>query len=213
MRLEELKFFDPRAEIKIGENRLPHWQQDGAVYFVTFRLGDSVPQHLLRQWTEEKAVWLRLHPPPWTRAVEREYHARFTAAMERWLDAGHGACVLREPKYAEIVAETLRYFEEQRCVQWAWVVMPNHVHGLFTLQAGHALDELLRSWKLFSARRINEQLGSSGALWQKDYFDRIVRDAEHFARCVRYIRSNPEKAALREGEFLRWESELARGIV
>ena len=85
MGLEEMRFFDPRAKIEFSANRLPHWEQEGGVYFVTFRLGDSVPQHLLERWRGEKANWLRTHPPPWTDDVEREYHARFSAAMERWL--------------------------------------------------------------------------------------------------------------------------------
>ncbi len=211
-RLEDLKFFDPRAEIGFGKNRLPHWEQEGAVYFVIFRLADSVPQQLLLRWSEENEVWLRQHPPPWTGAVERKYHVRFSAAIERWLDAGHGACVLRQPESAEVVAGALRYFEGQRCEQLAWVVMPNHVHALFGLKAGYELGALVRSWKLFSARRINPLKGKTGALWQKDYFDRLVRDAAHFARCVRYIRRNAEKAGLRAGEFLLWESEVARGI-
>src|SRR5207244_227864 len=38
--MTELRFFNPYAAIRLTENRLPHWQQEGAVYFVTFRLGD-----------------------------------------------------------------------------------------------------------------------------------------------------------------------------
>jgi len=209
---DELRFFNPRAEIGFTANRLPHWQQEGAVYFATFRLGDSVPGPLLTQWRGERERWLKHHPPPWADAVEREYHARFTTAMERWLDAGHGTCVLRQPDCAEVVAGALRHFESVRCRQIAWVIMPNHVHALFTVQEGHTLEALLHSWKLFSARRINARLGQTGSLWQRDYFDRLVRDAAHFARCVRYIRKNPGQAKLRDGEFMRWESERAKQI-
>ena len=212
MRLDELKFFDPRGEIDFSKNRLPHWQQAGGVYFVTFRLGDAVPKSLLDRWTAERAAWLRVHPQPRTDDDERDYHARFTAAMERWLDAGHGACVLRQPPCAAIVADALRHFERVRHDQLSWVIMPNHVHALFTLRAGHMLEDVLHSWKRFTARRINALLGRSGNLWQRDYFDRLVRDAAHFGRCVRYIRRNSEKAKLRSGEFLLWESDLARQI-
>src|SRR6185369_3028655 len=131
--LDELRFFDPRGKIAFTSNRLPHWQQEGAVYCVTFRLGDSVPQRLLTQWRDERERWLKQHPPPWTEAVEREYHAQFTTARERWLDAGHGACVLRQAECAGVVAEALRHFEDVRCRQLSWVIMPNHVHALFTL--------------------------------------------------------------------------------
>jgi REP element-mobilizing transposase RayT len=209
---DELRFFDPRAEIGFTANRLPHWQQDGAVYFVTFRLGDSVPQHLLTQWHGERERWLKQHPPPWTEAVVREYHRRFTAAMEQWLDAGNGACVLRQPECAGEVAEALRHFAGVRLRPIAWVIMPNHVHALFALRDGYTLEGLLHSWKRFTAQRINARLGRTGSLWQRDYFDRLVRDAAHLARCVRYIRKNPGQAKLRDGEFVLWESDLAKQI-
>lgn len=35
-------FLDPNAEIEIRQGILPHWQQKGAYYFVTFRLADSI---------------------------------------------------------------------------------------------------------------------------------------------------------------------------
>jgi hypothetical protein len=44
--MDTLRFFDPYTDIRFTANRLPHWQQKGAVYFVTFRLADAVPHHL-----------------------------------------------------------------------------------------------------------------------------------------------------------------------
>lgn len=85
------RFFNPYEEIRFTENLLPHWQQNGATYFVTFRLADSVPTHLRTQWKEERAAWLRFHPEPWNLETESEYHKRFSGAIEHWLDAGHGS--------------------------------------------------------------------------------------------------------------------------
>ena len=90
--------------------------------------------------------------------------------------------------------------------------MPNHVHVLFSLMGETRLEKEIGAWKSIASRRINARLARSGALWQGDYFDRMIRDAEHFARCVRYIRRNPVKAGLREEEFELWESEGALGI-
>jgi REP element-mobilizing transposase RayT len=210
--MHELRFFNPYADIRHTGNRLPHWQQTGAVYFVTFRLADSVPSHLLNQWESEREVWLRVHPEPWSKGIESEYHQRFSGAIERWLDAGHGACLLRRPECAQIVAGTLRHFEGQRVIMISSTVMPSHVHALFVQNPEWPLEKLIRSWKGFAARQINALLGRSGSLWQRDYFDRLVRDEKHFANCVRYIRRNPEKACLSEDEFILWESELAKGI-
>ena len=68
----ELQFFNPYADIRFTANRLPHWQQEGAVYFVSFRLADAVPHNLRTQWESEREVWLRGHTQPWNAEVERD---------------------------------------------------------------------------------------------------------------------------------------------
>ncbi len=208
----ELHFFNPYADIRFTGNRLPHWQQEGAVYFVTFRLADAVPHRLRTEWESEREAWLRVHPQPWSAEVEHEYHERFSGAIERWLDAGHGSCVLRRHDCAALVAEALRHFDGERIAQLAWVVMPNHVHTLFVQNGAWPLEKIILSWKGYTARRINALLGRAGGFWQRDYFDRLVRDHKHLANCIRYIRRNPIKAGLRDGEFILYESEFARTI-
>jgi len=63
--MDSLRFFNPYEEIRFTENLLPHWQQNGVVYFITFRLADSIPTGARAQWEEERATWLRFHPEPW----------------------------------------------------------------------------------------------------------------------------------------------------
>src|SRR5205823_5811550 len=75
--MNELRFFNPYAEIQHSENVLPHWQQAGAVYFVTFRLADAIPTKLRNQWREEREIWLQLHPYPWTPASSRSITSDF----------------------------------------------------------------------------------------------------------------------------------------
>jgi len=208
----ELRFFNPYADIRFTANRLPHWQQSGAVYLVTFRLADAVPHNLRTQWESEREGWLRLHPKPWSAEIEYQYHERFSGAIERWLDAGYGSCILRQPNCADIVNQTLCYFDGQRLVMISFVVMPNHAHALFVQNAAWPLEKVLRSWKSFASRKINSLLHREGSLWQRDYFDRLVRDERHFANCVRYIRRNPAKARLHNGEYILYETELARSI-
>ena len=73
--------------------------------------------------------------------------------------------------------------------------MPNHVHVL--VEVGKVpLARLLHSWKAFTALQINRLLGLSGRLWQVEYFDRYIRDVEHFRKALRYIENNPVKAGL-----------------
>jgi putative transposase len=211
--MDSLKFFDPRKDIEKYTTVLPHWEQPGASYFVTFRLADSLPREKLDEWKRERDTWIEMHPKPWSEAMEKDFHERFSSSFEQWLDAGHGSCVLRDPSAARIVGDALNHFEGQRCVQHAWVVMPNHVHALFTQLGEHHLDQLLHSWKSFTANKIHAFNEERGRCWQRDYFDRLIRDQAHFRNCVRYIRKNPMKAKLRPGEYLLFESEWVRDVV
>ena len=115
--------------------------------------------------------------------------------------------------YGATIAQKLsRKRCNDRIAQIAWVVMPNHVHTLFVLNSAWLLEDIILSWKGFAARRINPLIGRTGGVWQRDYFDRLVRNTKHLANCVRYIRRNPQKARLHHGEFVLYESELAKGI-
>ena len=115
---------------------------------------------------------------------------------EAYLDAGHGACVLRDPVCAEIVQRALLYFDEERYRLLAWVVMPNHVHVLVEPLIGHSLADILHSWKRHTARLINRHLGQTGSLWRREYWDRYIRDERHYAAAVAYIENNPVQAGL-----------------
>jgi len=209
MYLEELRFFNPEGPIEFSENRLPHWQQEGAVYFVTFRLADSLPEEKRSRWAADRENWRRYHPLPWTDQTEMEYHRLFSSSWDHWLDSGEGECQLENPVYSALVVKTLMHFEGKRTRILSCVVMPNHVHALFVLHPGCKLDEVVGSWKRHSAREINKMGGWTGGFWQKDYFDRLVRNAVHLVRCLGYIRSNPEKAGLGPGRYRLFESALA----
>ena len=180
---------------------------------MTFRLIDAIPAHLRRGWEEERLTWLKLHPRPWAEKIEREYHERFSGQIERWLDAGHGSCLLRNLNHARIVDQAIKRFDGNRFSLIASIIMPNHVHALVIQKPGYPLQHLLRGWKSSSARVINRNLGQTGAVWQKDYFDRFVRNQEHLTNCVHYLRRNPRKAGLRKGEYLLAESDLAKQII
>jgi carbamoylphosphate synthase large subunit/REP element-mobilizing transposase RayT len=193
--------FDEHGEVSQTRRNLPHWQQSGATYFVTFRLADSVSASLRKQWEDEFAAWARHHPKPWDAPTAYEYQQRFIESREMWLDRGHGACLLRVRETAELVASALRHFDGERYVLDGFVVMPNHVHVLVQPVGEHSLSDILHSWKSFTAHQI-ERSGHSEPLWQAENFDRIVRGWEELLEYRRYIVRNPEKAGLRDGEFV-----------
>ncbi len=212
VRSEPLQFFNPLEEITITGTKLPHWEQAGAAYFVTFRLADSLPSALLRSWEHERAQWRAHHPEPWDDATRAEYQRLFAARLDGWLDEGHGACLLRDPAHREVVEQVLQHDHRRTCFHHARVLMPNHVHLLFSLRHDVRLADAVRTWKSVSARRLRAMGAAGVAVWQRDYFDRLTRDAEHFANGVRYIRRNPQKAGLGNAEHTLWEGPLAQAI-
>jgi len=187
---------------------LPHVKREGARYFVTFRLADSLPRAALLKIQAERAERLaRFYaqqdaarklgtaaPEPGTlEDVERDYHRK----LEHYLDQGCGECWLRRPELADLVAHALRFFAGERYQLSAWVVMPNHVHVVVWPMPNHTLSKIAQSWKRFTAREANQLLHRTGqAFWQPEVFDHWIRNDEEQARCCRYVVNNPVKARL-----------------
>ena len=202
-------YLNPEKEIqKHTTFELPHWQQQGKFIFATWRLADSLPQEKLDEWRAEKDLWLSSHPEPWDSTTENEYHERFSKSIDAWLDAGSGECILKDPAISDVVEGALKYFDGERYLLDAFVVMPNHVHVLFRLSPEHLLEDVIHSWKSFTAKEINKLRGTEGEVWQKDYWDRIVRDADHRANVLEYIRKNPEKARLSDGTYVLFQKDV-----
>ena len=194
-------FFTRAAETSRYAGWLPHWRQAEKMYFVTFRLADSLAQDRLKAWSAERDIWRSHHPEPWDEPTWHEYHARFTEAMERMLNAGYGACHLKLRPVAELVEQALMHFDGERYQLADFVVMPNHVHLLVRPAAGHSLEQILHSWKSFTAKQANELLNRTGAFWQDESFDHLVRSVSQFERFRAYIHSNPTEAHLKAGMF------------
>ena len=187
-------------------DRLPHLESPDLVQHVCFRLQDSLPRHVVEQMEAELK---RL--PPMLRSPEQEKR------VNTYLDAGHGSCILREPVIGELVRSALLHFHADRYTLYAWCIMPNHVHVLFQPDAAWTMSKIVASWKSYTGRRISayrKELSSNvagpepggpaleagvepgGPVWQREYFDRFMRDSAHFANTVNYIHMNPVQARL-----------------
>ena len=184
------KFYNPLRETSRSRANLPHWSQGETACFATFRLADSLPQEKIDALALERSAWLDAHPKPWSDAEFDDYRENFVVRVQKWLDANHGSCVLRERENRKIVENALQHFDGDRYRLYAFVVMPNHVHVLFAPFGENKIPEILRSWKGFCAREINRRLGSAGTLWQKESWDTLIRDETHFARVMKYMRCN-----------------------
>ena len=203
--------FTPFSDLEIPDKRrrnLPHWEVPGATYFLTFRLADALPAGVLEQINHSVDAWLRQHSLSDRREVQwlpqekqSEFRRLITAEEEHWLDAGNGSCALRDSEFRQYLIEALTFFDDQRYALDAYVIMPNHVHLLVLPLESWSLSSIVASWKQYSAKRINIRMGRSGALWQKETFDHIVRNVEKLKQCRRYIAANPVKGRLARGDF------------
>lgn len=185
-------------------NRIPHWRQDGCTYFVTFRLADSLPSEVLSRLEEQRITWLHERGKAveeLTEAEKLEYLRHYSHGLEASLDEGREQCILRDPLKRAIVRSALEHFDGVRMRLGDFVIMPNHVHALVTPDDGENPETILKSIKGYSARQINETLGRTGQLWQRDTYDHLVRDSEQLRRFQRYIANNPHKSPLKDDTF------------
>lgn len=192
---------------------LPHVKHEGAAYFVTFRLADSLPQEVLARFEREQAQRLRrLDDFSWRGETIhdslKDIARDFSRALERFLDQGAGACHLRRAEVADLVAGAMRHFHESRYLLREWVVMPNHAHAMFWPMPNYPLSDILKSWKQFTSRRAKQLLGMGAErFWQPESYDHWIRNDGEAARISRYIRNNPVTAGLcARPEDWRWSS-------
>lgn len=180
----------------------PHFDGEGVTQHVCFHLFDSLPQSLLAQWREELRV---THASGVLDAgdASRERRRRIHDA----LDSGYGSCFLRDDSIAEIVEDALLHFDSERYALHPWCVMPNHVHTLFTPLREFKMSRIVHSWKSFTAHECNKVLRRTGKFWEREPFDRYIRNQRHFHNAVTYIENDPVKAGLcEEPKDWRWSS-------
>ena len=164
---------------------LPHWELREVPQSITFRLANSLPSSLLKKWSKELSN-LQCD------RISLERRRRIEAA----LDQGYGEPWLCHPEIGLLVEDTILHGDKSRYRLHEWVVMPNHVHVLATPLEGWTLTTILQGWKSVTARYANRILARSGRFWAPEYYDRAIRNEQHFQNVQNYIRLNPVKAGL-----------------
>ncbi len=192
---------DPSKPVVIHRGHLPHWRQEGASYFVTFRLADSLPKARLSELREEREQWECRHPEASNEERAEAWRKR-RAKIERWLDRGHGSCVLAQDESAGVVQRAMEYFADQRYGLFGQIVMPNHVHVVLRPWTEYPLETILASWKKYSAREINRLHHQEGPLWQREYYDHIIRDTGELRRILHYLEKNARETGGRRHAWI-----------
>jgi REP element-mobilizing transposase RayT len=194
-----------------NRGRLPHWEKEEGLYFITFHLADSLPPRALHEMVERnrilaaaKRTGARLTP------AQEVFAAKYNPKqIEEYFDRGIGECLLKDPRVAEATAQALRFWHGKRYRLVAWCIMPNHVHVVCRFLPGQDLPDVVKSWKGYSAREANRILNRRGAIWRREYYDRLIRGDGEFHRAVQYVLSNPERAGLKNWSWVWSEGREA----
>ena len=125
---------------------LPHLSRDSATYAITFRLADSLPAGYTAE-LRRKQYRIRDKASVTTKPLQQDHTS---PEIEAKLDEGQGRSLFLRQDLAEVVANTLGYFNPERYWLHAWCVMPNHVHAVITPFSPFELPAILHTWKSFS---------------------------------------------------------------
>ncbi len=174
---------------------LPHREYQSC-QFISYRLYDSVPGQIIEQWKKELSVY-----------PLDERRIKLARLIDKYEDAGCGNCFLKDERVASVVEENLFEFDGIWYDLLRWCIMPNHVHVLINVREDRILSHIVRSWRSYTSHVANKLLDRTGRFWMPEYFDRYIRNDEHFKNVVQYIDNNPVKAGLVDSpEKWRWSS-------
>lgn len=194
-----------RAEFQDRENwhkrgYMPHYETSSRYQMITYRLADSLPKKVVEAMLEEEI-----------NTADKFAQSERRQRIEYYLDRGYGSCVLKDPTVAALIIDAWEFFNTERYDLIAYVVMPTHVHLVIKMYKGHELGALVKSWKSFTTKAIHKLYDDAefladwksafpGAfptkIWQREYWDRFIRDERHFYKAIDYIHMNPVKAGL-----------------
>lgn len=174
--------------------KLPHIQPEDAVYFVTFNLKGALPKYIV------------VEPSSNIKAIKQDVNIssnnKFKAAneyfeqIEEFLDAGsYGKHWLKQHNIAAKIADSLHFLDAKSFKLICYCVMSNHVHFI-AYKCQKPLHRIMHSLKSYTANECNAILEREGAFWQREYFDRIVRDRNDLDKKIKYVLNNPVKAGL-----------------
>jgi putative transposase len=139
----------------------------------------------------------------------------------------------RQNLFGQIIHNTMRLNTFGKIVESVWkgiplyynevnndvfVVMPNHIHGIITFQDGrradsksaptHSLSEVVRAFKAYSSRGVNELRNSQGtSIWQRNYYEHVIRNETDYCEIGEYILGNPVKWDLDRENLLQPKKE------
>lgn len=197
------------------KNILPHFQQPGQAYFVTWILKDAVPKKALISYTQKLEILksqIRLHKAQkHEKKIIDELTYQYNITRKKYIKAYDDLLGIKcktplidlsKAGNLEIMREAFLFWENKKLKNCAYSIMPNHIHWVFELMEKDSegrpvyLQDILQSVKRYTARQINKLENRTGTVWQKESFDTTIRDERHMYNAIEYTLNNPVFAGL-----------------
>ena len=137
--------------------------------FVTFRTKDSIDEYIRKLYGSNDSEKLKQYK------------------IDSYLDKSENGAFLN----GQVVLDIQKYFKSYDKKMYdleALIIMPNHIHILFKQK--DELKNIMKILKGGSSRIVNTLLDTKGKVWASDYFDKLIRDEEHFSLVYEYIKYN-----------------------
>jgi len=157
-----------------------HINQMNAIQFVTFRTQASITYYL-----QKNIIDIEKSP------------SELQLKQDKFLDNSSAGALLN----GELITQLITFFKSQntKCYHLIAVsIMPNHVHLLFEQLS--PLVNIMQKIKGASAFLVNKHCQRKGILWDRGYFDKVVRTEKQFQMTYQYIKNNALKAGLKDAE-------------
>ena len=168
---------------------LPHLYLPYGTYFITFRIKDTLPIEVLNKFKSDTPK-------------------RINSFINYDLYLGklvNKNITLLRPDIKAICKEAIEYYDSKKYILISYCIMSNHIHILFTLKDEYPnIGEILKVIKGYSGFRINKLVGSTGAFWQSESYDRLIRNEAELYFTIKYILLNPVCAGLVD-DWKKWD--------
>ncbi|MBI9069537.1 MAG: transposase [Salinivirgaceae bacterium] len=193
---------------------LPHIQPQGGMFFITFRLYGSIPISVLEKISEayeiENTTDISGKVIKNLKTIQQE---NYFIAIDEYLDSNaNDTYHLAKPEIAQLVYDSIKFRDNRDYKLVCFSIMSNHVHMLI-YKLVKPLDRVMKELKSYTGKEALKLLRkeivapatfekssvastANSKFWQKESFDRIVRNKMDLANKIAYTINNPVKAGL-----------------
>jgi len=203
------------SKLKYNEfyhNNLPHYQPEGAVFAVSFRLAFSLPRRILSQLKAEKIEYDKISEKLSGKEKENyafEFKRKYFEDFDRFIGKYQSdSDWLKNVEISEIVKNSVLFLDKKKYLFHCFTIMPNHLHlilePVMKAECRFSIAEIMHSLKGFTARECNKKLCRKGQFWQHGHYDHMIRDDDDYNYQFNYIKNNAVKAGLVK-HWQEWE--------